>query len=150
MPIDKLRTPHGNFIDMRDPAKPVLLIADRSNNRIVRYTLDDKPIDVIGGTRSPCYFHSYKGTVVVPDLHPRVTLFDKDNKVIIALGRRARPVNPTEFGLPRIALILSLANSSLHTERYSITPAISSLSSLWKSAGSRSFGSLRDFAVICS
>jgi hypothetical protein len=85
-PIDKLRTPHGNFVDLRDPAKPILLIADRSHNRIVRYTLDDKPIDIIGGTRSPCYFHEHKGVVVVPDLQSRVTLLDKDNKVIAQLG----------------------------------------------------------------
>jgi hypothetical protein len=86
VPIDKLRTPHGNFVDLRDPAKPVLLIADRSNNRIVRYTLDDKPIDVVGGTRSPCHFHEYKGVIVVPDLQSRVTLLDKSNKVIAHLG----------------------------------------------------------------
>jgi hypothetical protein len=85
-PIDKLRTPHGLYNDMRDPSKPVLLVADRSNNRIVRYTHDDKPIDVVAGTRSPCHFHSYKGIVVVPDLRARVTLLDKDNKVIVHLG----------------------------------------------------------------
>lgn len=85
-PIDKLRTPHGLYTDMRDPAKPVLLIADRSHNRIVRYSLDGKPINIVEGTRSPCHFHSYKNTVVVPDLRARVTLLDKDNKVVANLG----------------------------------------------------------------
>ena len=81
-----MHTPHGNFVDLRDPAKPILLVADRGNHRIVRYTLDDKPIDIIGGTRSPCHFHEHKRVVVVPDLQSRVTLFDKDNKVIVHLG----------------------------------------------------------------
>ncbi len=85
-PIDKLRTPHGLYTDMRDPANPVLLVADRSHNRIVRYSLDGKPINVVEGTRSPCHFHSYKNVVVVPDLRARVTLLDKENKVIAHLG----------------------------------------------------------------
>lgn len=90
-PIDSLRTPHGNFIDLRDPAKPILLVADRGNRRIVRYTLDDKPIDVVAGTRAPCHFHEHKGVVVVPDLQSRVTLFDKSNKVIAHLGEGTYP-----------------------------------------------------------
>jgi hypothetical protein len=85
-PIETMRTPHGNFVDLRDPAKPILLVADRGNNRIVRYTLDDKPIDIIAGTRSPCHFHEHKGVIVVPDLQSRVTLFDRDNRVIVHLG----------------------------------------------------------------
>lgn len=85
-PLDKLRTPHGLYTDMRDPAKPVLLVADRSHNRIVRYSLDGKPIDVVAGTRAPCHFHSHKNVVVVPDLRARVTLLDKENKVLAHLG----------------------------------------------------------------
>ena len=63
-----MNNPHGNMVDLRDPAKPILLVADRGNDRIVRYTLDDKPIDIVGGTRQPCHFHDYKDTIVVPDL----------------------------------------------------------------------------------
>ena len=60
-PIDQMNNPHGNMVDLRDPAKPILLVADRGHGRIVRYTLDDKPIDIIEGTRQPCHFHEYKG-----------------------------------------------------------------------------------------
>jgi len=74
--------PHGNMIDTRDPANPVLLIADRGNRRILRYTLDDKPMDVVEGTLSPCHFHQWKDMVVVPDLQCRVSLFDKNNKLM--------------------------------------------------------------------
>lgn len=79
------------MVDLRDPAKPILLIADRGHGRIVRYTLDDKPIDIIEGTRQPCHFSERKGVVVVPDLASRVTLFDKDNKVIEHLGEGQYP-----------------------------------------------------------
>jgi sugar lactone lactonase YvrE len=81
-----MNNPHGNMIDLRDPAKPILLVADRGNQRIVRYTLDDKPIDVVAGTLQPCHFHEHKGMIVVPDLASRVTLLDKDNKVVAHLG----------------------------------------------------------------
>ena len=86
VPIESMNNPHGNMIDLRDPARPVLLVADRGNQRIVRYTLDDKPIDVIAGTLQPCHFHEHKGMIVVPDLASRVSLIDKDNKVVAHLG----------------------------------------------------------------
>ena len=81
-----MNNPHGVWLDTRDAAKPTLLIADRGNRRIVRYTLDDKPVDVVEGTLAPCHFHTYKDIMVVPDLQCRVTLLDKDNKVIAHLG----------------------------------------------------------------
>src|SRR5581483_12242120 len=63
-PIEQMNNPHGNMVDLRDPSKPILLVADRGHGRIVRYTLDDKPIDIVEGTRQPCHFHSYKELVV--------------------------------------------------------------------------------------
>ncbi len=85
-PIEQMNNPHGVWLDTRDAAKPMLLVADRGNRRIVRYTLDDKPVDIIEGTLAPCHFHTYKDIMVVPDLQCRVTLLDKDNKVITHLG----------------------------------------------------------------
>jgi len=93
-PIDQMNNPHGNMVDLRDPAKPILLIADRGNRRIVRYTLDDKPIDIVEGTQQPCHFHHYKEAIVVPDLGGPVYLFDKDNKVVATLGKPAAGTNP--------------------------------------------------------
>ncbi len=84
--IETMNNPHGVWLDERDAAKPMLLIADRGNRRIVRYSLDDKPVDVVDGTLAPCHFHTQKGVMVVPDLKCRVTLFDQDNKVITHLG----------------------------------------------------------------
>ncbi len=85
-PIEQMNNPHGVWLDTRDAAKPMLLAAARGTRRIVRYTLDDKPVDIIEGTLAPCHFHTYKDTMVVPDLQSRVTLLDKDNKVIAHLG----------------------------------------------------------------
>ena len=82
----QLLCPHGIIIDTR-PAEPVLVVADRTNKRIQRFTLDGKHIDFLYGTNAPCHFNIYKnGDVVVPDLFARVTLMDKDNKIITELG----------------------------------------------------------------
>jgi len=81
-----MNNPHGNMVDLRDPAKPILLVADRGHGRIVRYTLDDKPIDIVEGTRQPCHFHEHKGNIVVPDLAGPVHILDKDNKVVVSMG----------------------------------------------------------------
>ena len=82
----QLLCPHGIIVDTR-PAEPILVVADRTNKRIQRFTLDGKHIDFLYGTNAPCHFNIYKnGDVVVPDLFARVTLMDKDNKIITELG----------------------------------------------------------------
>ncbi|MGO9256889.1 MAG: hypothetical protein ACLQU1_11380 [Bryobacteraceae bacterium] len=82
----QLDCPHGIVLDRRG-AEPVLMVADRANNRIQRFTLDGRHIDFIAGTNLPCYFNFFKnGDVVVPDLGARVTLMDRHNQVIEQLG----------------------------------------------------------------
>ncbi len=93
-PIDSMRQPHGNWIDTRTSNK-VLLVADRGNRRIVRYTLEDTPIDVIEGTMAPCHFHQHEDLLVVPDLQARVSII-KGNKVVSTVGapKEGGPENP--------------------------------------------------------
>jgi len=86
----QLREPHGIWVDERGPA-PVLVVADRRNNRLQRFTLEGKPIDFIEGFRLPCHFHERQGVVVIPDLHGRVTLMDTTNHVIEHLGDSNAP-----------------------------------------------------------
>jgi len=82
----KLDCPHGIAVDLRD-GKPILIVADRANARIQRFTLDGQHIDFVDGTKMPCHFGFFKnGDVVVPDLGARVTLLDKKNQVIAQLG----------------------------------------------------------------
>ena len=65
----------------------MLTVADRTNNRIQRFTLDGKHIDFVSGTNLPCHFNFFKnGDVVIPDLGARVTLMDRNNRVIEHLG----------------------------------------------------------------
>ena len=81
----QLREPHGIWVDRR-PATPVLVVADRSNNRLQRFTLDGRHIDFVSGFRLPCHFDEHNGHVVVPDLQGRVTLMDKQNAIVAHLG----------------------------------------------------------------
>lgn len=82
----QLQCPHGIIVDERG-ATPVLLVADRSNKRIQRFTLDGKRIDFLYGTNAPCHFNIYRnGDTVVPDLFARVTLMDNNNQIIEHLG----------------------------------------------------------------
>lgn len=82
----QLQCPHGIILDSRG-SQPVLNVADRSNKRIQRFTLEGKHIDFLFGTNAPCHFNIYKnGDMVVPDLFARVTIMDRDNQIIENLG----------------------------------------------------------------
>ena len=81
----QLNCPHGITVDTRGP-EPFLLVADRGNNRLQTFTLDGKHTGFIGGTNLPCHFHERKGEYVIPDLGARVTLMDRNNRVITHLG----------------------------------------------------------------
>ncbi len=81
----KINEPHGIWVDTREKT-PVVVVADRRNNRLQRFTLDGRHIDFISGFKLPCHFHERKGLVVVPDLQGRVTLLDRANAIVAHLG----------------------------------------------------------------
>lgn len=82
----QLLCPHGIMVDTRG-TEPVIVIADRSNKRLQRFTLEGKHIDFVYGTPAPCHFSVYKnGDVLLPDLFARVTLLDRKNTIILNLG----------------------------------------------------------------
>lgn len=81
----QLNEPHGIWVDRRSKT-PALVVADRRNNRLQRFTLDGKHIDFIPGFRLPCHFNEHKGDVVVPDLHGRVTVMNAENRLVAHLG----------------------------------------------------------------
>jgi hypothetical protein len=94
----RLSTPHGIWIDTRG-SEPLVAVADRSNRRIQTFTLDGKHVAIIEGVKQPCHFHHRGDIVVVPDLAARVSLLNRDNKVILHLGDggdEARPLRTKE------------------------------------------------------
>ena len=78
--------PHGLMVDLRGE-QPVLVVADRSNRRLQNFTLDGQHLNfVTDELRAPCHFHTRGELMVIPDLESRVTLFDKNNKLVAHLG----------------------------------------------------------------
>ncbi len=85
----QLSCPHGITVDMRGP-EPLLLVADRTNNRLQYFSLDGKHLKFVSGVNLPCHFHERRGEFVIPDLAARVTLIDRNNEVITHLGEGAQ------------------------------------------------------------
>jgi hypothetical protein len=91
----QLNCPHGLMVDTRPwktpkgevSKEPRLVVADRANRRLQYFDLDGHSQGfVTDELRLPCHFHERNGELLIPDLEARVTLFDKDNKLIVHLG----------------------------------------------------------------
>jgi hypothetical protein len=82
----KMRTPHGIWLDNRPGREPALVVADRANARLQYFTLDGKFLSIVNGVSFPAHFDIRGSELLVPDLHARVTIMDKDNNVITHLG----------------------------------------------------------------
>jgi hypothetical protein len=82
----KLKTPHGIWLDNRPGREVSLVVADRQNARLQYFTLEGKHIGFVTDVSFPAGFDIRGTELLVPDLHARVSLFDKDNKVITHLG----------------------------------------------------------------
>ncbi len=84
--------PHGIICDTRSK-EPVILVADRANNRLQEFSLAGEHRrfyylhpSVLSSVNLPCHFHIRKKEMVIPDLAARVTLLDANNDVITHLG----------------------------------------------------------------
>jgi hypothetical protein len=82
----KMNTPHGLWVDDRPGRTPSLVVADRANARLQYFTLDGKHLSFVEDVLFPAHFDIRGEALLVPDLHARVSLFDKDNKAIVHLG----------------------------------------------------------------
>ena len=82
----KLNCPHGLMVDTRGK-DPVLVVADRGNRRLQLFDLQGNHLSfVTEEQRMPCHFDTFGEDLLVPDLESRVSIFDKNNKLIVHLG----------------------------------------------------------------
>lgn len=81
----EFKTPHGQWLDVRD-GTPKTVIADRANSRLQYMSLDGEHLGFVEGLLFPADIDIRGDIMLVPDLHARITLFDKDNQVIAQLG----------------------------------------------------------------
>jgi hypothetical protein len=85
----KFATPHGQWLDDRTKDKPEVVVCDRANARLQRFDLDGKFISATkpgAAVSFPAHAKTRGEVLLVPDLHARVSLFDKSNKLICHLG----------------------------------------------------------------
>ena len=84
----RLSCPHGLKIDRRSGEERVL-VADRVNVRLQYFTLEGTCLsEVKGDVRFPCTVNPWGEELYIPDLHSRITILDKDDKLITHLGDR--------------------------------------------------------------
>ncbi|MFO1019714.1 MAG: peptidase [Planctomycetales bacterium] len=82
----KMATPHGIWLDNR-PGRPVeLVVADRANARLQYFTTSGEFLRIVEGVSFPAHFDIRGEELLIPDLHARVTIMDKENNVITHLG----------------------------------------------------------------
>ncbi len=82
----ELNCPHGIEIDTRSGSEEVL-VADRSNHRLQYFDLAGSHLRFSTGVDLPCHFDIFRdGTLLVPDLAARVSLFDASNRLIGHMG----------------------------------------------------------------
>jgi hypothetical protein len=85
----QFRTPHGQWLDDRDKTAPVIVVCDRANARLQWFEPDGTHI-LASKPRELVFFPAHAKTrgdvLLVPDLHARVSLFDRKNQPIVHLG----------------------------------------------------------------
>ncbi len=64
----------------------MLVVTDRAHNTLQRFSLDGKYIDTIPGFGLPANVDTHGDLMLVPELVARVSILDKQNKVVAQLG----------------------------------------------------------------
>lgn len=83
----QFHTPHGMWLDTRGK-EPLLLVCDRENHRLQWFDLDGRFVRMMDqDLRRPCNVCPLPdGGLAVADLAGRVSILDKDDKVVAQLG----------------------------------------------------------------
>ncbi|MEM9018292.1 MAG: peptidase [Verrucomicrobiota bacterium] len=81
----KFQTPHGQWLDDRD-GTPKLVVADRANTRLQWFNMDGNHLRTQDGFLFPADIDIQGDWMLVPDLHARITILDKENNPVAQLG----------------------------------------------------------------
>jgi hypothetical protein len=82
----EFNTPHGIALDARPGREPSVVVADRANKRLQWFSLDGKHLETLDGFILPANLYTHRDLLLVPDLSARITLLDRNNKVVAHLG----------------------------------------------------------------
>lgn len=79
-------TPHGLWLDERPGVEPKLVITDRAHHTLQLFTPEGKYLETLTGFGLPANVDTHGELMVVPELFARVSLLDKNYKVVARLG----------------------------------------------------------------
>lgn len=79
-------TPHGIGLDNRPGREPSVVVTDRANRRLQWFTLEGRHLKTLEGFILPANIDHHEDVLLVPDLSARVTLLDRNDRVIAHLG----------------------------------------------------------------
>ncbi|WP_018969390.1 hypothetical protein [Rubritalea marina] len=95
----KFVTPHTLSIDLRFD-EPRILVCDRENRRLQHFTLGGEFIGIhSSGLNRPCSVSFLGDLVAVAELEARVTLLDKEGKILAHLGENDNKEEWAKFNL---------------------------------------------------
>ncbi len=96
----RLICPHGIWVDTRR-GTPELVVADRANVRLQYFSLEGKPLRAVTAElRHPCHFDQRGDELLIPDLHGRLTIFGRDDELVIHLGDNPDPAERGRNDVP--------------------------------------------------
>jgi DNA-binding beta-propeller fold protein YncE len=101
----KFNTPHAIIIDTRGK-EPLVLVTDRANHRLQWFSLEGQHLKTLDGTendqlRLPATLHIRGTDLAIGDLGGRVTILDRENKLVAHLGDQVDPRKRATNKLPR-------------------------------------------------
>lgn len=98
----KMSTPHGLLLDATTEGGERLVVCDRENHRLQRFTLAGELADVVTAElRRPCSVARRGGLYAVADLTGRVTLIDAvDGELRVHLAEQPDPERRAKNGVP--------------------------------------------------
>ena len=82
----KFNLPHGIWVDDREGVDPRIVVADRANNTLQLFDMDQNYKQTIEGFGLPANIDTHKDLMLVPELVARVSLLDRDYKTVATLG----------------------------------------------------------------
>lgn len=94
----KFKTPHGIWIDKRSDEQRIV-VCDRAHHTLQVLTMDGEHLETRRGYGLPANIDTLGDLMLVPELHARVTLLDKDYEVVARLGADVERVTKTVKGV---------------------------------------------------
>jgi hypothetical protein len=107
----KFNTCHGIALDRRQ-GRPLLLVCNRNNNRVEHWDLDGNFVKIIQkDLRMPAAVHIRGDYAVFPELQGRVTVLDKEGRIVAQVGDNPNEKQRANFPLPQAEWKVGICNS---------------------------------------